>query len=283
MSSLPLVSIVVLGYKQDRYIRDAVRSALAQTYENLEIILSDDASPDRTFDIMKEEASAYRGPHRLILNRNPVNLGLTGNLSRAAQLASGDLIVEQDGDDISLPVRASKLVQRWLNDEPRCDLVFSRDIRIGADGEVLQEQKVPLPVVTLQQFIRGKFFIAGGCVASYSRSLFERFGPINPAIKYTDLALTFRALLGSGCAFIDEPLVYYRIHPESIVRKGGKLRGRVRRRPNGPGSTSSRWKTCSEPGISAKSEIPFYDGSSYVILSLRKLMRAAAVALAGPP
>lgn len=217
MSDQPFVSMIVRGYRQEKYVREAVRSAFAQTYENLEIVLSDDGSPDRTFEIMVEEANRYKGPHRLILNRNPKNLGLVGNLYKAVQLASGELLVEQDGDDISVPARTSRIVQRWVGDQPRCDLVFSDAVRIGADGTVLQQQVPPWPVPTLEEFARGRFFIAGACVSAYSRQVFDKFGPINPAVKYDDFALTFRALLGAGCAFIDEPLVYYRIHKESIT------------------------------------------------------------------
>ncbi len=51
----PLVSFIVLAYKQKQFIREAVQSALAQSYEPLEIILSDDASPDVTFEVMEDE------------------------------------------------------------------------------------------------------------------------------------------------------------------------------------------------------------------------------------
>ena len=227
MSDQPFVSFIVLAYRQEKFIREAVQSALAQTYENLEIVLSDDRSPDQTFEIMKEVANRYKGSHRLILNSNPENLGLAGNLNRAVQLASGDLLVLQGGDDISFPTRTSRLVQRWVSDQPRSDLVYSDAIRIAADGSVLQQQIPPLPMATLDEVARGKFFIAGGCVAAYSRSLFAKYGPLNPNVQYEDYVLTFRALLEGGCAFIDEPLVYYRVHENSIVQstlKGGKTR-----------------------------------------------------------
>jgi glycosyltransferase involved in cell wall biosynthesis len=227
MSDQPFVSFIVLAYRQEKFIREAVQSALAQTYENLEIVLSDDRSPDQTFQIMAEVANHYKGSHRLILNRNPENLGLAGNLNRAVQLASGDLLVLQGGDDISLPARTSRLVQRWVSDQPRRDLVYSDAIRIAADGSVLQQQIPPLPMATLEEVARGKFFLVGGCVAAYSRSLFEKYGPLNSNVQYEDYVLTFRALLGAGCAFIDEPLIYYRVHENSIVQstlKAGKTR-----------------------------------------------------------
>jgi glycosyltransferase involved in cell wall biosynthesis len=216
MSDRPLVTVIVLGYNQEKFIRQAVQSALVQTYANLEIVFCDDASSDRTFEIMTEEANRYKGSHRLVLHRNSKNLGLTGNLNNALQLASGDLLIEQDGDDISFPTRVSKLVERWVSEQPRRDLIFSDVVRIAADGSVLPQQVPPLPVATLEDLVRGKFFIAGGCAVAYSRSLVERFGPVDPAVKYVDYVWTFRALLGSGCAFVNEPLLCYRVHGNSI-------------------------------------------------------------------
>ena len=56
----PLVTFALFAYNQERYIREAVEGAFAQTYEPLEIILSDDCSTDRTFEIMQEMVANYR-------------------------------------------------------------------------------------------------------------------------------------------------------------------------------------------------------------------------------
>ena len=62
-------------------MRAAIEGAFAQTYQPLEILLSDDCSPDGTYRVMQEMAAAYAGPHRVILNRNPKNLGITRRTS----------------------------------------------------------------------------------------------------------------------------------------------------------------------------------------------------------
>ena len=80
MNDKPLVTISMLTYNQERYVRDAVRGVLAQTYEPLEIVISDDCSTDGTWNIILEEVDAYRksgGVHKnIVLNRNEKNLGL---------------------------------------------------------------------------------------------------------------------------------------------------------------------------------------------------------------
>ena len=62
------VSICLFAYNQEKYIRAAVESCLSQTYSSCEIILSDDASTDKTFELMQECVREYNGPHKIIDN-----------------------------------------------------------------------------------------------------------------------------------------------------------------------------------------------------------------------
>jgi glycosyltransferase involved in cell wall biosynthesis len=65
----PLVTFALFAYNHEKYIREADEGAFAQTYENLETILLDDCSTDRTIEIMREMAAQVNGPHNVILNR----------------------------------------------------------------------------------------------------------------------------------------------------------------------------------------------------------------------
>ena len=208
----PLVSVALVSYNQEAYVRAAVRSAFAQTYSPLEIVLSDDCSQDRTFEIVQEEAQAYGGPHKVILNRNPQNLGVASNYNRAAALASGFLIVIQDGDDISLPDRTSKLVAASLEPTP-VDMVCSRVFVIDGAGAALPDLAVP-PVspLSLKEAVETGFISAAGCACAYSRELWSKYGPIDADVLQEDIVLPFRALLERGIRIVDEPLVQYRVH-----------------------------------------------------------------------
>src|SRR5690554_4350831 len=94
-------AIILLSYKQERFVAEAVRGALVQEGEAIEIVISDDASPDNTWQQIENEVAAYSGPHRIILNRNPVNLGLMGNLLKAVSLSTAKYLIMAAGDDIS--------------------------------------------------------------------------------------------------------------------------------------------------------------------------------------
>ena len=110
----PLVTFVLFAYNQERYVREAVKAALAQTYEPLEIVLSDDGSSDRTFEIMQEMAAAYDGPHEVRVVRNPHNLGLIPHVLARGREAKGELVIVAAGDDISKPERTACLVPPFL-------------------------------------------------------------------------------------------------------------------------------------------------------------------------
>ena len=72
----PLATLIMLTFRQQDFVRAAVESALAQTYEPLEIIISDDCSDDETFSIIESVVAEHRGPHQVSCYRNQVNLGL---------------------------------------------------------------------------------------------------------------------------------------------------------------------------------------------------------------
>ncbi|MDM7950754.1 glycosyltransferase [Hydrogenophaga sp.] len=212
-----LVSLIVCSYKQEGYIEEAVLSALAQTYDPLEIIISDDCSPDRTFEIIQKTLFTHAGKRNITAYQNRTNLGLVGNLNTAFALAQGELILVQGGDDCSLPDRTSELVAAYQSQQPKPDLVFSNVHFIDNKGKLLKTQTEHRSIPTLEQVIRGRFFIAGGMAAAYSRDMLEFFGPLDRLILYEDYVLTFRALARNGIKHVPKPLVKYRIHDESIM------------------------------------------------------------------
>ena len=91
----PLVSMLLIAYRQPDTIARAIRAALAQTYSPLEIIASDDASDDATFEAMQAALAGYQGPHRIVLNRNSTNLGIGAHLSHLVGMSSGECCSSQ--------------------------------------------------------------------------------------------------------------------------------------------------------------------------------------------
>ena len=236
MADKPLISFILISYRQEAYICEAVAGALAQTYSPLEIIFSDDCSPDRTFEIIKEMTAAYRGPHQIILNRNPQNLGLMGNFNRAMELSRGELLVESAGDDISAPERTTRLYQAWEQSGRRATSVFSNARIIDETGQVVVEryfQSLPceadmeVNLVSYDNKVQAAIYTLAnlpGCMANwvlgavhaFHRRSYEIFGPIPGHLIQEDVALAWRSLLLGGFAYVDEPLVAYRRHSGNL-------------------------------------------------------------------
>ncbi len=214
----PLVSFVVFTYNQERYIREAVLSALAQTYSPLEIIISDDCSQDNTAKIIQEEVKKYKGPHKVIININEKNLGIGGHINQVMILTKGTLVVGAAGDDISLPERTEKLVLAWTASKFKNISIYSNTRVINAEGNeigVFSDKSPTAEQLSVISQSSGKYFVTG-CSLAWSKSLFELFGPLDNAIIREDTIIPFRAALIGTVKYINEPLVLYRRHGENI-------------------------------------------------------------------
>jgi glycosyltransferase involved in cell wall biosynthesis len=205
------ISLALLAYNQARCIDEAVRSALAQVCEPIEIILSDDCSTDDTFDRMQALVAAYRGPHEVVLRRNEVNLGIGTHFTTLMGLARGALVFNMAGDDISLPNRVARIAQAWDESGQRLDLIASHLFDMTEQGEdrgVIEVDRLQ-DWRGLDDWIEEKPYVVGAAHALTPR-LFERFGPLGAGVSNEDQVTTFRALLSGGAHTVEEPLVRYR-------------------------------------------------------------------------
>jgi len=212
-SSSPLVSILLIAYGQQHVVADAVRGALAQTWSPLEILISDDASSDDTFNVIQQTVRDYTGPHHIVLNRNAQNMGISAHLSKLARMSHGELLVVMAGDDISVPQRCTRLVQTWLAHERRPDLIASDLMELdGGDGNTAPGLIVPTDLNAYHGFDdwRAHRPWLVGAAHAWSRRLFERFGDMQPGSAAEDQIMTFRAIMTGGAISLHEPLVRYR-------------------------------------------------------------------------
>lgn len=215
--SYPIVTIALYAYNEERFIRDAVRSVLAQTYSPLEVVLSDDGSSDRTFEIMREMATAYRGPHKIILNRNERNIGIGSQLNAAFEKSSGELILLANGDDVSLPGRTAKTVDVWLASDRKAYAITTDLATMDEDGTTLPSVMATETVFSnLEDGVKRRFSGVGAASLALSRDVFECFGPLLPTLVLEDNALYMRATLLGERIHMKTPLVVYRIHKGNI-------------------------------------------------------------------
>ena len=218
----PLVTFALFAYNQEEYIREAVEGAFAQTYEPLEIILSDDCSTDRTFDIMKEMAANYDGPHHVITRRNFQNLGTAMHVQGVADIMTGKLMVVAAGDDISLPHRVCRIVAHWI-EKGRCAVMLHSESEEFSGGDLNVFKRRPLRYpdansIDLEWHLSNHGNPTQAPTAAYSHVLFSDFPPLIGGSVIEDAPLFLRAVLSGVVQSIPEPLVRYRNSPESAGR-----------------------------------------------------------------
>ncbi|MFO1431402.1 MAG: glycosyltransferase [Candidatus Competibacteraceae bacterium] len=226
----PLVTFALFAYNQERFIREAVEGALAQTYSPLQIILSDDCSSDRTFEYMKEMARSYEGPHQIVLNRNESNQGIGGHINRVMRLVKGDLIIVAAGDDISMPQRTGTVVNVWLKAGRKADLLCSDYVAISEDGNNLEvKQGCIIESLTAEMMARYEYGIIGATAAWTSR-LWQKAGELPQGTVNEDVVLSFRAVLCGGIEYINRPLLYYREGVSMWIARGAAGHVEIQRR-----------------------------------------------------
>lgn len=209
---LPKISLILFAYNQEQFILDAALSCLSQDYQGpLEIFISDDCSTDNTFGLIQNLAENYNGRHTLTIHRNAHNLGIGAHYNYAISRTGGQLIFTAAGDDISFPERISTMVNAWINNGERADLITSNLQKIRTDGSLSKEifvsdlsfWKIP------EQWIKKRPYVVGAGHA-FTRRLHDKFGDFLPTLVYEDQVMAFRATLAGGGLKVDQSLVFYR-------------------------------------------------------------------------
>lgn len=214
----PLISYVITAYNSERFIEEAMECAFSQTYSPLEIVVSDDCSKDNTWELIKKKAAEYKGPHKIVINRNEPNMGISQHMSKAyIDLAQGEIIVAAHADDISMPDRVEKSYQ-FLSEHLDCNAVsFALNI-MDKNGEISSTCK---DFQDCDERYYG--FCEGlkmGNIPAPSRAFYKEvmttFGWLNEDCPTEDELITFRAqLMGKKNAYLKDSMVYYRKHEGS--------------------------------------------------------------------
>jgi len=125
----PLVTVFMSVYNSEKYIKDSLESILNQTYENIEVLLVDDGSTDRTVDMIR----TYKDG-RIRLLQNWRNMGIPYTRNVGLREAKGEYMAIMDSDDIAEPHRIERQI-RFLEKYPHIDVLGSFYIQFGGKFE----------------------------------------------------------------------------------------------------------------------------------------------------
>ncbi|WP_407474957.1 glycosyltransferase family 2 protein [Sulfitobacter sp. PM12] len=215
ISERQLVTFALFSYNQENYIREAIKGAFSQTYEPLEIILSDDCSNDGTFKIMQEMAAEYEGPHKVQVRQSCENRRLMGHINDVVSLAQGDIIVMAAGDDISLPERTAEhltIYNRWPETYAVCSDFFPMSEPFAPFRKQRQQA---VREYTLLHHMNNVGGVGCGATYSYRRKCFTWPAFVPECIEMEDRVLPTRAALLGRVAFHKGRLVRYRTPGET--------------------------------------------------------------------
>jgi glycosyltransferase involved in cell wall biosynthesis len=215
----PLVSAVLLAYNCERFIDEALKGVVEQDYENLEIVISDDASEDGTFTSLQRETRRLAGQRHIDLRRRCVNSGSkSAHLNDVLRHLSGEIVVFFDGDDISGSSRVRKLLDAFAK-QPEVQAVYSAYSLIDENGRALGRSGSPgrpLGASASAWFARVGAYASGGTLA-IRRSVVDAFGPLLPDV-HEDITLPFRASVLGDVVYVDETLVNARRHTAGLTQ-----------------------------------------------------------------
>lgn len=224
----PLVSIVIPAYNAAAFIESALDSALAQTVPNLEVIVVDDGSIDRTAAMVTRRTG---DEPRLRLLRTGANGGPARARNRALEAAQGTWVGVLDADDTMAPDRLERLLA--IAQSAAADVVAD-DLRL-IDGETGQDLGTAFGLapnagprrLDPTAFVRGNAFGGQGFTLGYLKPLFRRELLDRTAIRYRERArigedyqLLLDCLLqGARCLLVPAALYRYRLNPSSTSRR----------------------------------------------------------------
>ncbi len=222
------ISVALGTHNGERFVGEQIASILSQIRPVDEIVLSDDASSDRTVEMVEAAVAAHRASHgaapELVVLRNDPALRVTKNFEQALRHATGDLIALCDQDDVWHPTRVERLSARF--DDPNVLFVFSNARQVGAQGEYLghdlfeaiamnpHERGLVESGRVFEQFMRRN--LATGATVMLRRSLVDAAIPF-PETWLHDEWLAVVAAAFDGVRMHDEALTDYRQHGNNQV------------------------------------------------------------------
>jgi glycosyltransferase involved in cell wall biosynthesis len=205
-----MVSVIIPTYERRDYIGDAVASVLAQTFDDLEVIVVDDGSTDGTSELFRAHADSRV---RFVSKEHS---GIASTRNRGIVEARGTMLAFLDSDDIWVPEKLEKQLPLLRGS---VGFVYAR-YRSVRDGQVLRSKPVGGPSGRIFMALLGRIFVQTS-TAIVTREAVEGVGLFDESLSYADEYDYFLRLAHAyEAGFVDEDLVIYRIHGGNESRDG---------------------------------------------------------------
>jgi len=201
------ISVLMTTFNRERYVEEAIRSVLASTFSNYELIVVDDGSSDKTVSIVEQLAAE---DSRVVLHTNPKNLGDYPNRNRAASLAKGKYLKYVDADDLIYPWGLQIL---WDCMEKHPDAGW------GLCSLAQDKQRI-FPFVLgpgeayRYHYLGPGLFHKAPLSSIIRKSVFDEVGGFEPFSHAGDFAMWHTLALRSTVVCMNQGVVWYREHDD---------------------------------------------------------------------
>ncbi len=219
-----MISVVVITYNHKYFIQDCIQSILSQSYQDFEIIITDDCSNDGTVEILKKIESS---DNRIKVLYSEKNQGISGNINRGFKIAKGEYIAIIAGDDLMLPEKLQKQVNLLDNNPDVGICLHDMEVFDSNTGKTMylfsEKNNIPAKIEDNLFFTNWFFYkepaktIPSSTLARKEYFLHNFF---DERLKYSNEVLHGWLNYGANpkmkMGFINEPLGRYRIHENNL-------------------------------------------------------------------
>jgi glycosyltransferase involved in cell wall biosynthesis len=218
---IPKVSVMVVVYNSERFIEECLDSIIAQEYKNLEVIVCDDASTDKTPELLKK----YLVNSKLKIYFNKENLGITGNCNKALSLCTGEYVCFFAGDDVMLPDKIQKQVE-LMEKYPDASICYHKVniFKNNCKEEVIYITEKKRTIYSFFDILEKNGLPGPNSIMARKKMIpIEGFDQSLPYVS--DWLMFLELSLRGRIIFVDEILSAYRKHSGGISKKVDSLIG----------------------------------------------------------
>lgn len=213
----PLVSVTILNYNYKQYVHKAIETVLSQSYQNIEVIVVDDASTDGSLEII----SKFERDPRVRVISHDTNQGYVSSLLEGSSASTGKYITVVSADDYAISDTAIGKQVEVLESSDNASFCFSSWNQEDDDGNVLhtrrpwRESRVFPGSQVIEQFIESSPVLHSGTMIR--RSIYERVGGYDRDLRFSvDTNMWLKLLMTGDVGYVDEPLFAYRTHSTNL-------------------------------------------------------------------
>ena len=217
METMPQISIALASFNGERYIHEQIDSILSQSFQDFELIISDDGSKDATPKIICDYAKKDRRIKPIL---NQQNLGFKRNFERAIRNCNGNFVALSDQDDVWYPNHLEVLLKN-IGESDLCagdaDMVDENNV---ARGETLSFADGVHLVPPMHKIIWRLMFIQNplqGASMLLRRDFLDKVLPIPDGVPTHDRYFTACATCHKGAVYIQQPITRYRQHGNNVT------------------------------------------------------------------